>query len=201
MTDRAWEEYLATARRLDAVRRDAATTAATQAAAVRTAHEELAYVRGRLALQRQNWAAGVTDVPAAPASVGDPTAVLDQLRQARLMVDQADALANATQGPGSGPASWPPRLRNLLVYGPLALFVLIAQMVLLVLASETPLWLPLCGLVMPAAAFGLGFAMIGVIFPAPQGGRVDRTPLLGALVCLASVLVLCGGLAVLALLR
>jgi hypothetical protein len=208
--ERAWEEYLATARRLDTVRREAAAAKAEQQAAVQAAHGELAYVRERLALQRREWpkvgvafanlAPAHAQLTAAPAVGDDPTAVLDTLRRTRSMVDEADALVMGRPSQ-TGVASLPPTPRNLLVYGPLAFFVLVTQLVLFSLVSETPSWswfyLPLCGL-MPAAAFLLGFVTIGLVFPAPPGARVDRTPVLGAAVCLASVVFLCAGMGVLA---
>jgi hypothetical protein len=215
--EQAWEEYLAATRRLAVVRREAAAAAAERKAAVQAAHGELAYVRERLALQQREWpgfGVPVSELSSPPPSprnphlqapaaaapgIGEsPAEVLDTLRRTRSMVDDADALV---MGRPSGLAGLPPPLRNLFVYGPLAFLVLVAQLVVLSLLSETPFYLPLCGLVMPAAAFGLGFVTIGLVFPAPPGGKVERTPILGAAVCLASVLLLCAGIGVLALAR
>jgi hypothetical protein len=200
--DDAWEEYLAATRRLAAVRREAAAAAAERQEAVRAAHGELSYVRERLALQQREWPRlGVPVPPGAtsPVAVGaNPAELLDTLRRARSMVDEADALV---LGGPTGLAGLPPPLRNLFVYGPLALLVLVVQLVVLSFVSETPFYLPLCGLVMPAAAFGLGFVAVGLVFPAPPGRKVERTPLLGAIVCLASVVLLCAGIGVLALTR
>lgn len=235
----AWEEYLATARRLDAVRREAAVAVAGQEATAEAARAELAYVRERLALQRREWpAAGVAIGDLAPAGPpgppgplgsttppGSPGAappgatvptvaglppgaaepgasaadVLDTLRRTRSMVDEADALVLGRQPSAGGIAGMAPPVRNLFVYGPLAALTLVAQLTLSVM-SENPLYL-LCGLVMPAAAFLLGFVAIGLLFPAQRGGEVDRTPLLGAAVCLASVLLLCAGLGIMAAFR
>ncbi|MBX6357366.1 MAG: hypothetical protein IRZ05_16125 [Micromonosporaceae bacterium] len=201
--EQAWQEYLAATRRLAAVRQDAATAAAERQAAIQAARGELAYVRERLALQQREWPRLGVPVPggAAPQPQpvgGGPAGVLDALRRTRAMVDEADALV---LGGPSGLAALPPRLRNLFVYGPLAFLVLVAQLVVLSISSETPLYLPLCGLVMPAAAFGAGFLAIGLVFPAPPGGKVDRTPILGASVCLASVVLLCAGIGLLAISR
>jgi hypothetical protein len=211
MTEQAWDEYLATTRRLDAVRREAAAAVAEQQATAQAAQGELAYVRERLALQQREWPrAGVAAGDLAPARAGvtgtpvaggAPASVLDTLRRTRFLVDEADALVMGGRSPAGDVASLPPALRNLLVYGPLAFFVLVAQLVLFSIVDETPFYLPLCGLVLPAAAFLLGFVTIGLVFPAPPGGKVDRTPVLGAAVCVASVLLLCAGIGVLAALR
>ncbi len=211
MSELAWEEYRAATRRLDAVRREAATAAAEQQAAAQAARDELAYVRGRLALQQREWpGAGVAPADLAPtqaelagaAAVGRrPTEVLDALRRARPILDEADALVMGGRARGGDLARLPAPLRNLFVYGSLAFFVLITQLVIVSLMTETPAYLPLCGLVLPAAAFGLGYVTVGLVFPAPPGGKVNRTPVLGALVCLASVLLLCAGIGILAILR
>jgi hypothetical protein len=202
--DQAWEEYLAATRRLDAARREAAAAVAERQAAVQAARGELAYVRERLALQLREWprfgvaVADLAPVAAAEAVGADPAEVLGTLRHSRSIMDEADALV---MGPPSGFAGLPAPLRNLFVYGPLALLVLVAQLVVLSFVGETPFYLPLCGLVLPAAAFGVGFVTIGLVFPAPPGGKVERTPILGAAVCLASVVLLCAGIGVLALAR
>jgi hypothetical protein len=211
MTELAWEEYLAATRRLGAVRRDAAAAAAEQQAAAQAARDELAYVRGRLALQQREWpAVGATAQDLAPtpadlagaAAIGRrPTEVLDALRRTRPILDEADALVMGGSARAGNLARLPAPLRNLFVYGPLAFFVLVTQLVIVSLMTETPIYLPLCGLVLPAAAFGLGYVTVGLVFPAPPGGKVDRTPVLGALVCLASVLLLCAGIGILAVLR
>jgi hypothetical protein len=144
-------------------------------------------------------AAGTTSAAAgAPTIGGTPAEVLDALRRTRSMVDEADALV---MGRPSGLAGLPAAVRNLFVYGPFAFMALAAQLLLLSLGGENPVYLPLCGLVLPAAAFGLGFVMVGLVFPAPPGGRVNRTPVLGAAVCLASVALLCAGMGILAALR
>jgi hypothetical protein len=210
-SEQAWEDYVAAARRLATVRRAAAAAAAEQQAAARAAGEELAYVRGRLALQQREWpAAGVAvaDLATTPADLAGagaigrrPADVLDALRRCRSILDGADALVIGGRSRPGDLAGRPPPVRNLFVYGPLAFFVLITQLVIVSLLAETPIYLPLCGLVLPAAAFGLGYVAVGLVFPAPPGGRVDRTPVLGALVCLASVVLLCAGMGVLAALR
>jgi hypothetical protein len=211
MTEQAWDEYVAATRRLDTVRRDAAAAAAEQQSAAQAAQGELDYVRGRLALQQREWPnAGLAipnlaptpaDVPE-PGVVGErPVDVLATLRRSRSMVDEADALVVGWQSRPGDIASLPPALRNLFVYATLAFFVLVTQLVLFSIVTEAPFYLPLCGLVLPAAAFGLGYVTIGLVFPAPPGSKVDRTPVLGGAVCLASVVLLCAGIGVMAALR
>jgi hypothetical protein len=223
--DQAWADYLAATRRLDTARREATAAAAERQAAVQAAQGELAYVRGRLALHLREWPrlgvpladlapAGTTAPPtgttasptgttapptgSTPAIGHTPAEVLDTLRHTRSMVDEADALV---MGRPSGLPGLPARVRNLFVYGPFAFLVLVAQLVLLSIGGENPLFLPLCGLVLPAAAFGLGFVTVGLVFPAPPGGKVNRTPVFGAGVCMASVVLLCAGIGILAVLR
>jgi hypothetical protein len=210
----AWEEYLSAARALDAVRRSAATAAGEQAQAVQAARDELTRVRTRLAPQQSRLRdLGVpeaqlipspTEVAAAAQGMaGGPDAVLAALRQAWASADVADAalVAGAVGGrlpTGGGGRPW---LRNLLVYGPYALVVLVVQMALyLAVDSFSPPAL-LCGLGMPVAAFGLGWLTVGLVFPAQPDGRVDRTPVFGAGVCLAAPMLLsCVGVAALRLL-
>jgi hypothetical protein len=206
----AWEEYLAAAQRLDAVRRGAAAAADEQATAVQAARDELAGVRARLAPQHsrlrdlgvreEDLLPSSTDLAAATRSVADgPRAVLAALRQARATADAADALvvgsgatdARSSFGAGRSPAA----PRNLLVYGPFALVVLAIQLALYLTADgdSVPVTALLCGLAMPAAAFGLGWLTIGLVFPPGPDGRVDRTPVLGAAVSAVPVLLTCLG--------
>ncbi|HYN95693.1 MAG TPA: hypothetical protein VES42_17760, partial [Pilimelia sp.] len=132
-----------------------------------------------------------------------PAAALAVLRQARMTADAADAavLAPAFRPVGGGDtATW---LRNLLVYGPFAAVVLLVQVALLAVADDAVpgAYAALCGLSMPAAAFGLGWLVLGFAFPAGPGGRVERTPLLGAVVCFAPLVITCVGAGALALVR
>jgi hypothetical protein len=94
-------------------------------------------------------------------------------------------------------------LRNLLVYGPFAAVALVVQLGLYIAAdgSSLPLYATLCGLTMPAAAFGLGWLVIGLVFPAGPNGRVERSPLIGAVACFAPVLTSCVGVGILAAMR
>jgi hypothetical protein len=212
MSDQAWRDYLDAAQRLDAVRRGAASSAAEQDRLLRASREELAALAARLAPQRARLRElGVPDdqlVPqpaelaAAAQAVGDgPASALAALRAARMTADGADA---AVLGRGSaGPAPTPAWLRNLLVYGPFAAVVLVVQLALYLTVdgSSLPLYAAMCGLTMPAAAFGLGWLVVGLAFAPGPDGRVERTPLIGAAVCLAPVLLTCVGVGALTVLR
>jgi hypothetical protein len=220
----AWEEYLAAAQRLDSVRREAAAAEAEQAGVRRAAAEELSSVRRRIELQRGRFAelsgryalpspdlappAGAPEADAALPPGAGPPEVLAALRQARSILDGADAELTAMDNPGTRTA-WgsqrPAAIRNLAVYGAFALLVLVLQTVLFVVASEEslPLLAPVCGLVLPLLAFALGWITVGLVYPpAARGGAVERTPLVGAMVCLVAPVVLtCAGFGVLAMLR
>ncbi|MEV6600499.1 hypothetical protein AB0M36_27165 [Actinoplanes sp. NPDC051346] len=205
-----WDDYLAAAQRLDAVRRAASAAAGEQAATAQAAEQELTAVRARLAPQRARLVRdlGVPEarlVPqpaeqavAAQAVAGGPAAVLAALRQARATADAADA---GMLGPGpAGPMR--PWARNLLVYGPFAAAVLIVQIVLYLVApsGSLPTYALLCGLSLPLLAYGLGWLTIGFVY---GGGphKVDRTPLVGAVTCLTPVLLTCMGVGLLAFIR
>ena len=203
-----WADYLAAARRLEAVRRAATTAVSEQAEAREAAGQELARVRARLAPQHSRLVhdLGVPEsalIPteadlaqAAQAVAGGPGAVLAALRQARGTADAADA---AMLGPQQR-AALRPWARNLLVYGPFALVVLIVQIVLYLVApsGSMPTYALVCGLTMPVLAFGLGWLTIGFVY---GPGKVDRTPLVGAIACLTPVLLTCMGVGVLGLFR
>jgi hypothetical protein len=205
-----WAEYLAAAQRLDAVRRAASAAAGVQQAAATAARQELSAVRARLAPQQARMVRdfGVPEMELTPrpaemesasmAVAGGPAAVLGALQQARQTADAADA---AIIGPA--PASpLRPWARNLLIYGPFAAAVLIVQIVLYLVAPQgsVPTYALLCGLSMPVLAFGLGWVTIGFVY---GGGpvKVDRTPILGAVVCLTPVLLTCMGVGLLAFFR
>lgn len=159
---------------------------------------------------------------ASAASV--PAAALDALRRAHASLHAVDAELDATGQPPvatpaapavtAGPAgraapgvlsalaAWSPAVRNLLVYGPLALLVLLLQIGLLAAASDTPPAWPAvaCALTLPFLAYGIGWVTVGLL-PWGGAGPVDRTPLVGAVVCLGQVLVGCVGFGALILLR
>jgi hypothetical protein len=136
----AWQEYLAATRRLDAVRRGAATAAGEQAQTVQVARQQLTAVRARLAPQQSRLRKlGVPELALTPthpevaaaarALAGGPEAVLAALRQARSTADTVDATLAGTRLPGplAGLAGAPRWLHNLLfLYAPLALALLAA---------------------------------------------------------------------------
>ena len=206
-----WADYLSAAQRLDAVRRAASTAAGEQQAASAAARQELAAVRARLAPQQARLMRdfGVPEMELAPrpaemesaslAMAGGPTAVLAALQQARRTADAADA---TILGPAPGGGTLRPVARNLLIYGPFAAAVLVVQIVLYLVAPQgsVPTYALLCGLSMPVLAFGLGWATIGFVYGDKQT-KVDRTPILGAIVCLTPVLLTCMGVGLLAFFR
>jgi hypothetical protein len=201
-----WADYLAAAQRLDAVRRAASVAAGEQQANVAAAQQELAGVRARLAPQRARLVrdfgvpeSELTPQPAEIASAsqavaGGAAAALAALRQARGTADAADA---AIIGPGPA-RPWRPWARNLLVYGPFAVTVLIV-LYLIAPQGSVPKLALLCGLSLPVFAFGLGWVTIGFVWGGD--GKVDRTPIAGAIACLVPVLLTCMGVGVLALFR
>jgi hypothetical protein len=204
-----WADYLAAAQRLDAVRRAASAAAGEQQATVAAAQQELAGVRARLAPQRARLVRdfGVPESELTPqppeiasasqAVAGGAAAALAALRQARGTADAADA---AIIGPGPA-RPWRPWARNLLIYGPFAATVLVVQTVLYLVApsGSVPKLALLCGLSLPVFAFGLGWVTIGFVYGGE--GKVDRTPIAGAIACLTPVLLTCMGVGVLALFR
>jgi len=138
-------------------------------------------------------------VLAAQAVTGGPGAILAALRQARSTADAADATM-INDGSRRATAPWRPWARNLLVYGPFAAAVLIVQIVLYLVApsGSLPTYALLCGLSMPVLAFGLGWITIGFVY---GPGKVDRTPIVGAIACLTPVLLTCMGVGLLAFFR
>jgi hypothetical protein len=211
--DEAWNEYVTAAQRLDAVRRGAAATATDQAQAARSASDELAGVRARLAPQRAKLLAqGVPEAAlqpspaevagAAQAMGGGPPAVLAALRHARATADAADGVETGTLKIARPRGETPAWLRNLIVYGPFAAVVLIVQVALYVTAdTDLVLYAVLCGLTMPAAAFALGWLTIGLAFVPPPGQKIDRTPVFGLAVCFAPIIATCMGVGLLNLVR
>jgi hypothetical protein len=209
----AWDAYLTAAQRLDAVRRDAAAVAASQANVVQAARQELATVRHRLALQSARLTdivrrAGVTPptlVPSHPADEPvDPAAATLALRAARADLDAADSLLSQVDSPhlGRGPlAGWSPALRNLLVYGGFALVVLNIQVALFLSVSGTAgsVAALLCGAVLPIVGYAASRLTIGLLYRGR--GRVDHTPVLGAAISALPLVLLCAGLGGSALLR
>ena len=195
-----WDEYLAAARRLDAVRRAASSVAGEHTATVTAARQELSSVRARLAPQRarlvRDFGVPESDLTPQPDDqavamervAGGPAAVLGALRGARATADAAD---NAFVGPAPlGPDR--PWVRNLLIYSAFAAVVLLVLIALFLFGGSAPNYVLLCGLSMPLLAFGLGWATIGFVY-GDEGVQVDRTPVLGVVICLIPVLLTCMG--------
>jgi hypothetical protein len=179
-----------------------------QAQAGQAAQQELHGVRARLAPQRARLVgelgvpeAEVTPQPAeraaaAQAVMGGPVGVLAALHQARAVADAADA---SMLGTGGADRQWTPWLRNLMVYAPYAIAVLLVQLTLYAVVDGDSRygWAVAWGMLMPVLAFVLGWLTIGFVFGAGRG-RTERTPLLGIAVCAAPVLVTCMGVGLLA---
>lgn len=200
-----WTEYAAAARRLARLRQP---TAPARSAGSPGTTDGLAGVRDQLAAQRhQLLTLGVPPVALdpQPAEVASRRAAIEAgglpARQAAVdraaaEVAAADAALAAAAGRAGGqpaphpaPDGYPVWMRNLLVYGPFAVIVLVIQVALFAAAGAlAPLGYVLgCGLVMPLAAFGLGWLAVGFVFAVP-GQRVDRTPLVGIVACGAPLL-------------
>ncbi len=202
-----WDDYVAAAQRLDAVRKAVSAAATQRSKAATTARTELAGLRTRLEPQRarlvRDLGVPVGDLTptsdelaaAAAAVAGGPANVLAALREARSTADTADA---AVVGRGKVR----PWQRNLLVYGPFALVVLIAQIVLYWVAGNDARlgYALLCSLTLPVAAFGLGWIGVGIAFREPSR-TIDRTPIVGAAVCVAPILITCMGVGLLSLMN
>lgn len=217
----SWDEYASAAQRLDAVRRDAASVAAQRTGTLRAAREELAAVRRRIAAQQAHFGElavryGVrlpsltpsdADVVAAMAPGSGPADVLAALHRSGSTLDSVDAELEAATAPGRRTgrlADRPAWIRNLAVYGAFAVVVLALQVLLFVLAPNDtlPVLAPVCGLILPLMAFALGWLAIGIVFPPARDAPVDRTPLVGAMVCIvAPVLLTCAGFGVVALMN
>src|SRR5207245_2564401 len=80
--------------------------------------------------------------------------------------------------------------RNVVVYGACALLVLIIQLVLFFVASgpAASVGALVCGAALPALGYGVSWLSICLLY-----GKVNRTPVLGAAISAAPVVLLCGG--------
>ncbi|MFC7243625.1 hypothetical protein ACFQO7_14165 [Catellatospora aurea] len=201
----AWAEYLGAAQRLDTVRREAADSAAGEASALAAARDELPTVQARLGMQATRLLdtasrAGVPSpvlqpgpaelLAAAEAVGGGPAVALAALRQAGANVEVADgALARLDDG-GSGSQT----LRNLLVYGPMALLALLVQLAVAGLAGDGAqvFFAAVSGLLLGPLAFGAAWLLVGVVYR-----DRPRTAAVGAFACIAPVLLAVALLAVL----
>lgn len=190
----AWQAYQAAAQQLDAVHRTAVAEAARHAMAVQAAREELTLVRADLAASHarlRNVGAPPADLlpregdaTAAAKQLGSPCDVLEALRRSRSTLESSEAALT-----GKRPRR-PVRIsrlgrRNLLGYAPVALAALVGQIALYLLAGggRQATATLVAGLLLPVVAFGLGWLAVGLAFPRGPSGRVERTPLLGAVLC------------------
>lgn len=206
----AWDEYLAAALRLDAVQREATTAATARTAAAQAAGQELAMVRQRLILQgarlsdlatRAGMPAPLLTPDVVVPDPPDPVAASALLRSAVTDIDTADAALSEVDTGTVARGPFPDlsqTTRNLLVYGGVALVVLITQLILFFVASgpAASVGALVCGAALPALGYGVSWASIGLLY-----GKVDRSPVIGAGVSAAPVVLLCGGIAVTAFLR
>ena len=206
----AWDEYLSAAQRLDATRRDAASTAAAQATAAQTAQQELGMVRQRLNLQqarlvdlatRAGMLVPALDPDELVPDPPDPAAASALLRVAVAELDSADAAVSEvdTGTVARGPfPDLPQTLRNLIVYGSTAFVVLVIQLVLYFVASgaAASFGALVCGATLPAIGYGVSLLAVGLLY-----GKVNRTPVLGAAVSAVPVALLCAWIAAAAMFR
>lgn len=195
----AWDDYLAAAQRLDAVRRTAAVVVAEQTKTLQAAREDLAGVRTRLALQharlldtaRQAGTAPpdvsptAADVAAAQATLGKgtPQSVRSSLSTARTALDNADAVLSGLADAGTG--STRPALRNAGIYGGYAMLAAILEILAFVTVDEqsgAALLVLGCAVVLPVFVFALGWLTVGALRPPV------RTPVLGIAMSLLALL-------------
>ena len=195
----AWDDYLAAAQRLDAVRRTAAVVVAEQTKTLQAAREDLAGVRARLALQharlldtaRQAGTAlpdvspTAADVAAAQATLGKgtPQSVRTSLGTARTALDNADAVLSGLADAGTG--STRPALRNAGIYGGYAMLAAILEILAFVTVDEqsgAALLVLGCAVVLPVFVFALGWLTVGALRPPV------RTPVLGIAMSLLALL-------------
>jgi hypothetical protein len=190
-----WNDYLSAAHRLDAVRREAAQSAASEAEAVVTARGEIPGVQARLAIQagrllESALQAGVSPPALVPGPVeqhaaeqaveGGPHVVLTALRQARSEVDVADSALARLDEPEAGQL-----LRNLPFYGAAGGVATLIQVLFALLAepgTREPYALA-CGLVMAGMLWAIAAVLISIVHP-----RRPRTVRAGAVVTAAPVL-------------
>ena len=202
-----WDEYVAAALRLEAVRMAASAAATQRSKGATTARTELAGLRTRLEPQRARLVRDL-GVP-----VGDLTPTADELAAAAAAggggpANRRSALGDARAPPDTadaavvGRSKVRPWQRNMLVYGPFALVVLIAQIVLYWVAGNDARlgYALLCSLTLPVVAFGLGWIGVGIAFREPSR-TIDRTPIVGVAVCVAPVLITCMGVGLLSLMN
>ncbi|BCJ33768.1 hypothetical protein Athai_12710 [Actinocatenispora thailandica] len=194
-----WDDYLDATRRLGVAAPIPAEAAAahqrrivTLSDQALTQREELAEQAGRLRLPAPDFsAAGPGEVP----DLLDPVPVADRLGRAEQRLrDAARSGAEVDRLAASPPLlpSWRPRPRAAVVYAACSFAGLVGQLVLISVASRRGIlgqisvygW-TCCGF--PLLAFLVGVLLVGLVCRPRAGGAVQRTPRLGALICLASL--------------
>jgi hypothetical protein len=214
----AWEDYLAAAQRLDAVRRDAATLVTERAAVTKAGHAEVATTRQRLAAQRARLVANRLGVPAPRltpdaaelASAGTALAATRApnpavagaatLRAVRPTIDEADALLTTLDDPRS-PARPPGRARNCAVYALVALITCLVPVAMIALGPTDPakVFTTLVNIgsycsavVLPLMGYGVAWVVVGSLSRRPDGRRGERNAALGALITVGCVILVYG---------
>jgi hypothetical protein len=195
-----WDSYLDAARRLDRVRREAAALATAEATAVHAARHELAGIRRHVDRQRARLrvvaqqaglpAPIVTPVHAVP-DPGDVPAITDALRAATAALIAADDVLGRVEHSHrrrGRVAAWPAGQRNALLYGGFAATVVLIQILVLTFGAATGSVATLLSAALPLLGFGAAWAAVGLIFRG--SGRVNRTPVLGAAINAAPVILL-----------
>lgn len=206
----AWEDYLAATQRLDVVRRDAASVVAEQVAAVTAARTDLSGVRKRVASHRARLVAVAASVrvpapEAAPrpddlaaarrdlSAPATPEAVRATLPTTNGLLATAAAILSTVEGKGTVQAlrisTWPVPLRNALAYLGFALLSVGVPLVTLHAVTSRLLLVPTigCAAVFPLIGYALAWLTTGMMYPPQHTGKVRRTPLLGAAVTVATV--------------
>lgn len=194
-----WDDYLDAARRLGAAAPISAGTAAehqrrivTLSDQALTQRDELTERAGRLRLPAPDFAAaGAGELP----DLLEPVPVADRLARAEQRLgDATTAGAEVDRLAASPPLlpSWRPRMRAAVVYAACSFAGLVGQLVLISVASRRGVLGQLsvygwtcCGF--PLLAFLAGVLLVGLLCRPRAGGAVQRTPRLGALICLASL--------------
>ena len=204
----AWDDYLAAARELSALRAEDARRDRERDAWVTSRRDELNELGARVHKQRTTLEEVSTyvkmplriPVQQAPQIAG--TDVDEAMRAARDDVQATTALMVETDYLAHRSPllpRWRTDERNAVVYGFFALLGLLVQMGVIVnaAAQEDTLsgrgWVTFTCFIVPFAAFACGWLAIGVLCR-PRlmaGGKLPRNPRLGLIVCLSTWLIVC----------
>ncbi|CAM3513799.1 hypothetical protein [Stackebrandtia soli] len=206
----AWEEYLARLRELDAVRTAHARTTATEHDHRRSATDALDGLTHRLSEQRDRLSelshhCRLSPLPTHPPPVpaSPPGHAVDHVRS---LVDTAEAAYGQARYLAHRPKllpRWRSDERNGLIYGVWALIGLFASVAILSSTSTDGslgdvIGVVIAGLIAPACAFTAGWLTIGVVARPTlgdpvtgPGGRIDRNPRLGIVICASTLIVMC----------